>query len=82
MKIAQHQQGPLLGRQGVETGQGRHRVPGGLATAVWGTAQAINEVPAQQGAAAESLGGLFQQAINPFLLKAADPQNRRAGPDQ
>ena len=82
MKIAQHQQGPLLGRQGIEAGQGRHRVAGGLATAVWGTAQPINEVPAEQGAAAQSLGGLFQQAINPFLLKAADPQNRRAGPDQ
>ena len=78
VEILQEQDRALLHRHGAQQVEGRHGVSVRFALAPRGSAQAADEVPAEQPPAPQSLGRPLQQDLNPFLLQAADPEDRRA----
>ena len=82
MEIPQQQDRSLALGQPIQAGQGCHGIAGGFSLAVRCSAQAIDEIPAQQAAATEPLGCGLQQHLHPFLLQAADPEDRGAGANQ
>ena len=82
VEILQEQDRALLLRHSAQQVEGGHRVAARFALAARGSAQPPNEVPAEEAPPPQPLRRPLQQHLHPFLLQAADPEDRRAGADQ
>ena len=82
VEIIQHQDRRLVRGQAGQAVEGTEGIAGSLSLAVGQAGEALDEIPAQQGAIAEAPCRLLQQRGDALLLLAADPDDGRAGADQ